>query len=67
LQCKTNRNLGNHMWPIEWHQPIPMTLSDFKGHFCCLKPFLRSYLGKCGMCYLQHVYSRTASIFRCYF
>jgi len=26
---------------------LPMTLSDFEGHFCCLKPFWFPYLGKC--------------------
>ena len=41
-----------------------MTLSDHKGHFCCLKPFDLPCLRKCSMYCLQYVYSPTASPFK---
>jgi len=25
--------------------PLSMTLSDFEGHFCCLKPFWLTFIG----------------------
>ena len=25
-------DIGNHMWPIEWHHAVSVTLNDLEGH-----------------------------------
>jgi len=45
--------------------PMPMTLSDLEGQFCCLKPFYLPYLRKYSMYYLWHVYSWIGKCRRC--
>ena len=40
--------------------PLAVTLNDLEGHFCCLKPFELTYLGKYSIYYLRYVYTRIA-------
>jgi len=37
--------------------PLMVTFSDLKGHFCRLKPFYLTYLGKHSVYYLRYVYT----------
>ena len=37
--------------------PLPMTFNDLVGHFCSLRPFYLTYLGKYSVFYLRYVYT----------
>jgi len=36
---------------------LSVMFSDLKGHFCCLKPFYLTHLGKYSVYYLRYVYT----------
>ena len=47
---------------------LPVIFSDLEGHFCCLKPFNLTYLGKYSLHYLvYHMFSINRKAHKAYF